>query len=224
MLWKSAILLALIGPAAALPAPDPAPRTLCTNQTGTHDGYFFTFWHDSGTTCATLGPAGSFSTKWDLRGGGNLVVGKGWATGSPTRTVGYNAASFEPGSNGYLTLYGWSTDPLIEYYVVDNHGAFTPPGHEAAILGTVASDGGTYHIYRTQRVEKPSIRGTATFYQYWSVRTERRPLGANQAITFANHVAAWRRLGMRLGRMNYQVMAAEGFSSQGAASLRVWEQ
>ena len=80
-----------------------------------------------------------------------LVVGKGWATGSASRRVGYRAGAFEPGSNGYLTLYGWTTDPLIEYYVVDSWGAdFTPPGEDAAVLGTVESDGGTYRIYRTR--------------------------------------------------------------------------
>jgi endo-1,4-beta-xylanase len=62
--------------------------------------------------------------------------------------------------------------------VVDGWGTeFTPPGEDAAVLGTVDSDGGSYRLYRTQRVEKPSIRGTQTFYQYWSVRTERRPQG-----------------------------------------------
>ena len=197
----------------------------CVRGTGTHDGYFYTSWRDSGEVCMTLGDDGAYAVAWDLTGGGNMVVGKGWKTGSPTRRIGYRADSFEPGSNGYLTLYGWTTDPLIEYYVVDGWGAeFTPPGEGAAVLGTVDSDGGTYRIYRTERVEKPSIRGTQTFYQYWSVRTERRALGVDQTITFANHVAAWRSHGLWLGTMNYQVMATEGFGSAGRADVAVWEE
>ena len=196
---------------------------VCRNRTGTHDGFYFTLWKDGGDACMTLRPDGRYSTRYDLEGRRNLVAGKGWRTGSIERRIGYRAR-FEPGANSYLTLYGWSVDPLIEYYVVDNWGtAFRPPGPDAAVLGTVASDGGTYEIYRTERVHQPSIRGTRTFQQYWSVRTERRPLGPAAAITFANHVAAWSRLGMKLGRMNYQVMATEGFGSEGRSDVVVWQ-
>ena len=209
-------LLALTLPAQA--------QTICANQTGMHGGYFYSFWRGGGSGCITLGDKGNYSTSYTLGGGGNLVAGKGWRTGSLTRVVGYNAGVFDAGTNSYLTLYGWSTDPLIEYYVVDSWGGFLPPGHDAPILGTVTSDGGTYTIYRTTRVNQPSIRGTQTFDQYWSVRTTRRETGTNQVITFANHVAAWRAHGMTLGTMNYQIMATEGFGSNGGSNLTVWEQ
>jgi len=212
--------LALLTAAASAPAP-PA----CVRGTGTHEGFFYTAWRDSGSACMTLGDAGQYAVTWDLGASGNMVVGKGWSSGSPTRRIGYRAAAFEPGTNGYLTLYGWATDPLIEYYVVDGWGtAFTPPGEDAALLGTVVSDGGTYRIYRTQRVEKPSIRGTQTFYQYWSVRTEKRAQGSDNTITFANHVAAWRAHGLNLGTMDYQVLATEGFGSSGRSDVTVWQE
>ncbi|MET3713332.1 endo-1,4-beta-xylanase [Sphingomonas trueperi] len=198
-------------------------QTICSNQTGTNNGFFYTFFRDSGSGCMTLGSGGNYSVNWSLGGSGNLVVGKGWATGSINRVVGYNAGVFVPGNNGYLTLYGWSTNPLVEYYVVDNWGNFTPPGN-AQQLGTVNSDGGTYRIYRTQRVNAPSIIGNATFYQYWSVRTAKRATGVNQTITFRNHVNAWANVGMNLGTMNYQVLATEGFGSVGNSNVTVWQQ
>jgi len=200
------------------------PQQVCSNRTGTHDGFFYTFWKDGGSACMRMGPQGNYSIGYDL-GDSNMVVGKGWRTGSTTRSIGYRAAAFEAGTNSYLTLYGWSTDPLIEYYVVDSWGStFTPPGEDAPVLGTVVADGGTYNIYRTQRVEKPSIRGTQTFYQFWSVRTEKRPTGSDQSITFPAHVAAWRSHGMELGKMNYQVIATEGYGSTGRSDITVWEQ
>jgi endo-1,4-beta-xylanase len=215
---KLAAVLSLLTTAAT----DGEPA--CVRGTGTHDGYFYTSWRDSGSACMTLGERGNYQVTWDLGARGNLVVGKGWATGSASRRVGYRADAFEPGLNGYLTLYGWTTDPLIEYYVVDGWGAgFTPPGEDAVVLGTVESDGGTYRIYRTRRVEKPSIEGTATFYQYWSVRTAKRPQGADNTITFANHVAAWRSHGLELGAMDYQVLATEGFGSAGRSDVTVWQ-
>ncbi|RYY29418.1 MAG: 1,4-beta-xylanase [Sphingomonadales bacterium] len=197
-------------------------QTVCSNQTGTNNGYFYSFWRDSGSGCITFGSAGNYSTSYSLGSSGNLVAGKGWATGSKTRIVGYNAGVFNPGSNSYLTLYGWSTNPLVEYYVVENWGNFTPPGSGGTFMGTVSSNGGTYNIYRTQRVNQPSIISNATFYQYWSVRTAKRSLGTNNVITFANHVNAWQSKGMSLGTMNYQIMATEGFGSSGSSNLTVW--
>ena len=210
--------------AACVALARPGESEICRNRTGMHDGFFYTFWKDGGSACMTLRGGGSYSMEYDL-GRGNLVAGTGWRTGSAFRLVDYRAEAWEPGSNSYLALYGWSVDPLVEYYVVDSWGsAFTPPGEGAPVLGTVESDGGTYAIYRTRRVEKPSIRGTQTFDQFWSVRTARRPTGANQTITFANHVAAWRRHGLELGTMDYQVLATEGYGSTGRSSIIVREE
>ena len=223
VLLMAALPLLLASCLSAEPGADRRPA--CVRGTGTHDGYFYTSWRESDPACMTLGAAGRYTVTWDLRPRGNIVVGKGWKPGSADRKVGYRAAAFEPGVNGYLTLYGWSTDPLIEYYVVDSWGNnFTPPGEDAPVLGTVDSDGGTYRIYRTTRVEKPSIRGTQTFDQFWSVRTEKRPQGADNTITFATHVAAWRSHGLELGTMDYQVMATEGFGSTGRSDVTVWQE
>ena len=196
-------------------------QTICSNQTGTNNGYFYSFWKDSGSACITMGAGGNYDVTWNL-GSGNMVTGKGWSTGSSSRVIGYNAGTWAPSGNAYLTLYGWTRSPLIEYYVVDSWGSWRPPG--ATSMGTVTSDGGTYNLYRTQRVNAPSIDGTRTFYQYWSVRTSKRPTGSNQTITFANHVNAWGSKGWNLGSHVYQIMATEGYQSSGRANLTVWSQ
>ena len=200
-------------------------QQVCNNGTSTNNGYFYSFYRSSGTGCMTLGSAGNYSTSYSLGSTGNLVAGKGWATGTTSRVIGYNAGNFTPGNNSYLALYGWSTNPLVEYYVVDNWGGFTPPGTGASLMGQVNTDGGTYNIYRTQRVNQPSIvSNSSTFYQYWSVRTAKRSTGTNNVITFANHVSAWRTLGMNLGTMNYQILATEGYGSNGSSNITVWQQ
>ena len=196
-------------------------ETICTNATGTRGGSFHTFWRDSGSGCMTLRPAGGYSVIWRLGARGNMVAGRGWTTGSPDRVVHYEANVFKPGTNGYLSFYGWSKNPLVEYYVVESWGDFVPPGACAAPLGTITSDAGTYRVYRTRRVDQPSIAGTATFDQYWSVRTSRRAPQSNHTITFANHVAGWRRLGLRLGTLDYQVLATEGYGSAGRSDIRM---
>ncbi|MFA0964455.1 glycoside hydrolase family 11 protein [Roseivirga sp. BDSF3-8] len=194
-------------------------QTLCNNQTGTNGGYYFTHWTDGGgSACMTLGSDGNYRYTWSNTG--NFVGGKGWSTGSSNRVIGYNAGSYSPSGNSYLTLYGWTTGPLVEYYVVDSWGSWRPPGGTSA--GTVTSDGGTYDLYRTQRVNQPSIQGNTTFYQYWSVRRTKRPTGSNNQITFANHVNAWAAQGWYLGTHNYQVMATEGYQSSGSSNVTVW--
>ena len=196
-------------------------QTITSNQTGTHNGYFYTYWKDTGSASMTLGSGGNYSVSWNL-GSGNFVGGKGWSTGSSSRRIGYNCGAWQPNGNAYLCLYGWTRNPLIEYYVVDSWGSWRPPGGSSS--GTVSTDGGSYNLYRTQRVNQPSIDGTRTFYQYWSVRTSKRATGSNQTITFQNHVNGWRARGWNLGGHVYQVMATEGFQSSGYSNLTVWQQ
>lgn len=196
-------------------------QTITTNQTGTNNGFYYSYWKDTGSATMTLGSGGNYSVSWNL-GSGNFVGGKGWSTGSSSRRIGYNAGAWQPSGNAYLTVYGWTTSPLIEYYIVDSWGSWRPPGGSSQ--GTISTDGGSYNLYRTQRVNQPSIQGTATFYQYWSVRTSKRATGSNATVTVGNHVNGWRGRGWNLGNHNYQVMATEGFQSSGYSNLTVWQQ
>jgi len=63
-----------------------ADRTITSNQEGTHNGYFFSYWKDSGNVTMTLGSGGNYSVQ--MSNINNSVLGKGWNPGS-SHTVNY---------------------------------------------------------------------------------------------------------------------------------------
>ncbi|KAF8192804.1 endo-1,4-beta-xylanase [Mycena galopus ATCC 62051] len=186
------------------------------SSTGTSNGFYYSFWTDGGAQVTyTNGAAGEYSVTWGT--GGNFVGGKGWMPGA-ARAISYTG-TFNPGGNSYLSVYGWTTNPLVEYYINENFGTYNP-STGATLRGTVTSDGSVYNMHVTQRVNEPSIQGTATFNQYWSVRQSHRSSGT---VTTQNHFNAWAAAGMQLGTFNYQIVATEGYFSAGNSAITVSE-
>ncbi len=204
--------VALAAAMVALANPAKAATQICSNQTGSNSGMYYSMWSNGqGSACITLNSASSYSSTWS--GIGDFVGGVGWNPGSTSRTVNFSSSLSASGGTALMSLYGWSTNPLVEYYVIENWKG--SPNTAGTNMGTMTSDGGTYTIIEHQQVNQPSIQGTATFNQYIAIRTSPTSSGT---ITFSNFVNAWASHGMRLGTMNYQIMATEAWGGGSGSS------
>ncbi|KAK4206209.1 glycoside hydrolase family 11 protein [Rhypophila decipiens] len=145
---------------------------------------------------------------------GDFVVGKGWRTGK-ARNITFNGQTQQTSGTVLVSVYGWTKNPLIEYYVQEytSNGAGSAQGQK---LGSFQSDGSTYEVWKHQQVNQPSIAGTATFWQYISNRVSKRP--GSGTVTMQNHFDAWKKLGLNLGSHDYQVLATEGWGNAGGNS------
>ncbi|KAK4155660.1 concanavalin A-like lectin/glucanase domain-containing protein [Chaetomidium leptoderma] len=172
------------------------------------DGNGFNSWSEGNSNVRCVnGQGGSFSADWNSKGG--FVCGKGW-NGQGARTIKYSGTYSATGP-GYLAIYGWTRNPLIEYYIVENH-ADLAPNEPWTSKGNFTTDEGTYEVFTSTRVNKPSIEGTRTFQQYWSVRQEKRVGGT---VTTTKHFDQWKKLGLALGNYDSVIVAVEGYTANG---------
>lgn len=126
--------------------------------------------------------------------------------------------SYQYNGNSYLAIYGWTRNPLIEYYIVENFGSYNPSSG-ASGKGTVTVDSAVYDMAQSTRTNQPSIDGTKTFQQYWSIRRNKRTGGT---VDVGAHFRAWANAGMRLGTDHYyQIVACEGYHSSGTCNITV---
>ena len=196
------------------------------NITGSADGYDYELWKDSGNTTFNVEPGGgTFSCEWDDINNALFRRGKKYDCTKTYQELGNISidygVDYQPDGNSYMCVYGWTKEPLIEYYIVESWGSWRPPGAPIA-LGTVTVDGGTYDIYKTTRYEQPSIDGTQTFDQYWSVR-QVKPEGDGTiiegTISVSKHFDAWKKCGLELGKMYEVALNIEGYQSKGRAEI-----
>jgi endo-1,4-beta-xylanase len=79
--FSSLILASTLAVSALADASELMRRSGTPSSTGTHNGYYYSFWTDGGAAVTYTNKAGGeYSVTWS--GNGNFVGGKGWMPGS----------------------------------------------------------------------------------------------------------------------------------------------
>ena len=169
-------------------------------------GYLF---YQGGSNSITYYGNGTFKAEWN--GTNDYIASVGYDYGS---SVKYQDMQYDcyfrhsktgsAGGYNYIGIHGWTLEPLVEFFIVDDW--FAKPGSNllGQKMGEFTVDGDNYEIYKTQRVQSPSILGSlATFPQYYSVRNTARQSGH---IDVSAHFKKWESLGMGMGEDMRQLM------------------
>jgi len=184
--------------------------------------YSYEIWSASGNDNrliwygADTGGGAAFRAEWNNADTFLGRVGLYWNKGKPYTEYKNVFCDFEfkrsangtAGGHSYLGIYGWSKNPMIEWYIVDDwygNGIIQPNnmGGGAAKKGEFVADGATYFIYlATRPAGSGNIEGSKEpFPQYFSIRQERRQKGT---ISITEHFKAWEKIGLKLGTNMYE--------------------
>ena len=191
-----------------------------SNRGNVGNGYHYELWtNGTGSVCMTVyGQEAGFKTEWNNVGDFVARVGLAFDETKTASQLGTLSADYAFTKSGvtrlaYMGIYGWTVNPLVEYYIVEDWNEWRP---NYTHKGTVTLDGDEYDIMTNTQVNQPSIKGNATFTQWWSVRKKGRQ---NGHVSISDHFAAWRNAGAQLGQMYEAKLNVEGMNGGGAVDF-----
>jgi len=194
-----------------------------SNKVGSIGGVGYELWADSGNNSATFYSDGSFSCTFQSAGDYLCRSGLSFDSTKTPSQIGRMKADFKLVKQNisnvgysYVGVYGWTRDPLVEYYIVDNWLSPSPPGDWVGNKkhGAFTIDGAQYTVYENTRTG-PSIDGDTTFKQYFSIRQQARDCGT---IDISAHFDQWEKLGMKMGKLHEAKVLGEAGNGSGGVS------
>ena len=151
--WTTTAVIA----ASAVPYTAYAENPVYTqSKSDKYGDYDFELWNEreQGNVKMELFDNGGYKCSWSnienclFRTGKKLGSTKNWSDYDGI-TISYDV-DYTPKGNSYMCVYGWTQEPLIEYYIVDAWGDWRPPGlSNAQSEGQVTVIGNSYHIFKS---------------------------------------------------------------------------
>jgi len=194
-----------------------------SNKVGNIGDVSYELWSDSGSNSATFYSDGSFSCSFQNANDYLCRSGLSFDSTQSHGQIGHLYADFKLVKQNiqnvdysFVGVYGWTRNPLVEYYIVDNWLSPYRPGDWVGNVkhGDFTIDGAQYTVYENTRTG-PSIDGDTTFKQYFSVRQQPRECGT---IDITAHFQQWESLGMKMGNMHEaKVLGEAGSNSNGTS-------
>jgi hypothetical protein len=200
----------------------------CSSTTGTmSNGVGYSVWlsdSTTGTNCGTFyGNGAAFKAQWNMGSGGDFLAraGLSWNSDKTFDQLGTISADYAYTKTGvsnttaFIGIYGWTVNPLVEFYIVEEWIGWNPASN-ATKVGSLTVDGGTYDVYTHTQTNQPSIQGTATFPQFFSIRTSTRSCGH---ISISEHFKQWSASGLTLGKMYEAKLLVEAMGGTGTVDF-----
>jgi hypothetical protein len=124
------------------------------------------------------------------------------------------------GNYSYLGVYGWSNNPCIEWYIVEDSFHTMPFNTGTAPSGTAQIDGATYNLVHRNTTGTGGNRcGNVTSWdQFYSIRLEGSQCGT---ITVSDHFDVWAARGWNLGNLLEVKIVVEAAAGQGSVDFPI---
>ncbi|MBR6071091.1 MAG: glycoside hydrolase family 11 protein [Ruminococcus sp.] len=200
-----------------------------TQETGTYGDYHHEIWQadtPNSSTMTLYESGGGFSTTWKCgpnNSKGNFLARRGLFYGLNNSKHWQDYGGFtcdfdcdwSAGSSGNsrICIYGWTQNPLVEFYIIEDWKNWRPTSNNAK---QVTIDGSVYDVF-TNPMNSYTIEGNKAFTQYISVRRDTRTKGT---ISISEHFKAWEDLGMKMGGLYEVAFNVEGWESDGQADVK----
>jgi hypothetical protein len=202
-------------PCATTVAPSGGTQHASSNASGSAAGLTWTIWSNVSGGSITTYSTPAFSAEWNEAGDFLARIGLQWddtKTYDQYGTISAQFSSTKSGSGGdysYIGIYGRTTSPCVEWYIVDDSYDPMPVNlGNVTNKGTKTIDGDSYAFYARAVSGTGSSRcsGDPSWSQFYSVRQTARHCGT---ISISQHFDAWAAVGMTLGKMDQAQVLVE---------------